>query len=130
MWGRCLNDNWMGVTVENKRAIHRINDLKSIPARIKFISAEPLLEDLNGLSLNGINWLIVGGESGPYARPVKVSWIRNLRDQCIKREIPFFFKQWGGFNKRATGRTLDGRLWNEMPNHAITTPIQPHLFLN
>lgn len=111
------SDNiWMGVTVENRKTINRIYDLQKVPAKIKFISSEPLLEDLRILPLHGIDWLIVGGESGPHARPMKVEWVRKLREQCLASSVPFFFKQWGGHNKKAAGRILDGRTWNQMPN--------------
>jgi len=109
------NNIWMGVTVEDKNSIERIYDLQKVPAKIKFISAEPLLDDLPDLPLKGTDWLIAGGESGPFARPVEKTWIRNLRNQCIAFNIPFFFKQWGGHNKKAAGRILDGRIWNQMP---------------
>jgi len=106
---------WMGVTVEDKKAISRIFDLQKTPAKVKFISAEPLLEDLPNLPLQGIDWLIAGGESGPFARPMLIAWVRSLRDQCLKSDVPFFFKQWGGHNKKAAGRVLDGQTWNQMP---------------
>ena len=106
---------WAGVTVEHAETLHRIDALKMTPADMKFLSLEPLLGPLPDLSLAGINWVIVAGESGPQARPVDPAWVRDIRDQCITARIPFFFKQWGGRNKKAAGRLLDGRFWNEMP---------------
>ena len=111
-WG---NNVLMGVTVEASNYIYRIDHLRSIDAQIKFISFEPLLEPIHDIDLHGINWVIVGGESGPGARPIHRSWVVELRDQCQRANIPFFFKQWGGFNKKKAGRELEGRTWSEMP---------------
>lgn len=110
---------WQGVTVENQDYVHRIDHLRATPAAVKFLSLEPLLGPLPNLNLSGINWVIVGGESGPKARPVNADWVRDLRDQCASAGVHFFFKQWGGTNKKTTGRTLDGRIWSEMPQHHI-----------
>lgn len=109
---------WMGVTVENKRAVKRINDLRSTPAKIKFLSLEPLLERISNLNLSGIDWVIVGGESGPGARPVKEEWIVEIKHQCEVHSAPFFFKQWGGLKKKKAGRTLLGQTWDNMPELA------------
>jgi len=106
---------WMGVTVEASDYIFRIEDLRNTGARVKFISFEPLLDFIQFMNLCNIDWAIVGGESGPGARPIQSSWVIELRDQCQKCGIPFFFKQWGGFNKKRAGRELEGRIWNEMP---------------
>jgi protein gp37 len=106
---------WMGVTVENADCIFRINDLRKTGASIKFISFEPLLGPIHNLDLDGIDWTIVGGESGPKARPMKPEWVTNIRDQCLLEKVPFFFKQWGGVNKKKSGRMLDGRTWDDMP---------------
>jgi protein gp37 len=106
---------WMGVSVESEKYKHRIDDLRKTGAQIKFLSLEPLLAALPKLNLRGIDWAIVGGESGPGARPVDPSWVADLRDQCLKARVPFFFKQWGGVQKKRTGRTLDGRTWDQMP---------------
>ena len=106
---------WQGVTVENNDYRHRIDDLRQTGAQTKFLSLEPLLSALPDLNLAGIDWVIVGGESGAGARPINPGWVRDLRDQCVAQGVPFFFKQWGGFRKKKTGRTLDGRIWNEMP---------------
>lgn len=106
---------WMGISVENCGVIGRIEHLITIPANIRFLSAEPLLGPLRDLPLNRIHWVIVGGESGPGAREMKPDWARDVRDRCIALKVPFFFKQWGGINKKRAGRELDGRLWNEMP---------------
>ena len=106
---------WMGVTVENAEYKHRIDDLRRTRAAMKFLSLEPLLGPLGRLDLRGIHWAIVGGESGPEARPMDSAWATEIRDQCSKAKVPFFFKQWGGVNKKKAGRTLEGRTWNEMP---------------
>ena len=106
---------WMGVSIENRRFVHRADYLREVPAAVRFISAEPLLGPLDGLDLTGIDWIIAGGESGPKHRPVKAEWIRGVRDLAAESGTPFFFKQWGGFRAKAGGRLLDGREWNEMP---------------
>jgi protein gp37 len=106
---------WMGVSVENKQYTHRIDDLRKTGAAVKFLSLEPLLGPLRKLNLRGINWVIVGGESGPGARPMDPKWVTDLRDQCLKADVPFFFKQWGGIQKKRTGRNLEGRTWDGMP---------------
>ena len=106
---------WMGVTVENRDYINRIDDLKKTDAHIKFLSLEPLLGPMPELNLEGIDWVIVGGESGPGARYMEEEWVLDIRDQCYKFEIPFFFKQWGGINKKKNGRVLEDRCWNEVP---------------
>jgi protein gp37 len=109
---------WWGVSVENrKHGIPRITALQSSPASVKFLSVEPLLEDLGNLDLRSIDWAIVGGESGPSARPIQPEWVRSLRDQCRRADVPFFFKQWGGVQKRKTGRRLDGRTHSAFPPH-------------
>jgi protein gp37 len=106
---------WMGVSVERKDYAYRINDLRKIGAHIKFLSIEPLLGPLQDLDLAGIDWAIVGGESGPGARPMKEEWVLDIRDQCCAAGVAFFFKQWGGVQKCRNGRDLKGREWNEMP---------------
>lgn len=106
---------WMGVSVENRRALSRLDDLKYVPAAVRFLSVEPLLEGLGKISLDGIDWVIVGGESGPGARPMEKEWVIEIRDQCKKKSIPFFFKQWGGVFKKRAGRTLERKTWDEMP---------------
>jgi protein gp37 len=107
---------WWGVSVENRRdGLQRIADLRQAPAKTRFLSVEPLLEDLGSLDLTGIHWVIVGGESGPGARPMEKEWIISIRDQCKSAGVPFFFKQWGGTRKGKTGRSLDGRTYDEMP---------------
>jgi len=107
---------WIGVSVENNSTLERITDLEVVPARIKFVSFEPLIEGINELKLNNINWVIVGGESGPKARPIQAEWVKDIRDYCVKNRIPFFFKQWGGTRKHKTGRLLDERTWDELPD--------------
>jgi protein gp37 len=106
---------WMGTSVENMLVAHRIADLRKIPARVRFLSLEPLLGPFPRLSLQGIHWVIVGGESGPGARPMEEKWVKQIREQCISKDVPFFFKQWGGVNKHKTGRLLDGKPWDGMP---------------
>ncbi|MDW7709787.1 MAG: phage Gp37/Gp68 family protein [Deferrisomatales bacterium] len=117
---------WMGVTVECTDVRERIDDLRTVPAAVRFLSAEPLLGPLTGLDLAGIHWVIAGGESGPGARPIDPAWARDLRDQCLAAGVPFFFKQWGGRNKKAAGRVLDGRTWGEMPRDGreSTAPVR------
>jgi protein gp37 len=107
---------WMGVSVENEKYAFRANHLRQTHAQTKFLSVEPLLGPIPNLNLNGIHWVIVGGESGPGARPMKEEWVINLRDQCQASEVAFFFKQWGGVNKKRTGRLLEGQTWDELPN--------------
>jgi protein gp37 len=106
---------WMGVTVENANSMHRIGDLKGTDARKKFLSLEPLLGLIPNLQLDGISWVIAGGESGPGARPMEEEWVLSIRDQCLKSRTPFFFKQWGGVFKKKNGRLLQGRTWDELP---------------
>ena len=107
---------WLGVSVEDKKyGIPRIAELRRATAAIRFLSIEPLLEPLGILNLRNIDWVIVGGESGPRARPMAPLWVREIRDQCLTSEVAFFFKQWGGVRKHVTGRILDGRTWDEFP---------------
>ena len=106
---------WMGVSVENQDYTFRIEHLRQTGAHIQFLSLEPLLGPLRALDLRNIDWVIVGGESGPRARPMLREWVLDIRDQCCTAGVPFFFKQWGGINKRKAGRTLEGRTWDEMP---------------
>lgn len=107
---------WMGTSVELPRYYWRIRSLQRVPAAVRFLSCEPLLGRLPRLPLSRIDWVIVGGESGPQARPMVGDWVREIRDRCVARGVPFFFKQWGGTNKKATGRTLDGQAWSEIPS--------------
>jgi protein gp37 len=109
---------WMGVTVENKNYLHRIDSLLSTSAVVKFLSLEPLLGPLTQLEFHGIHWVIAGGESGPASRPMKESWVVNVRDQCLRASVPFFFKQWGGTKKKKNGRALEGRTWDQLPESA------------
>jgi protein gp37 len=106
---------WMGVSVEDQDHVYRIDHLRQTHACTKFLSVEPLLGPLSNLDLSGIDWVIVGGESGPGARPMKPTWVTSIRDQCRRAQVPFFFKQWGGVHKKRAGRELDGRTWDEMP---------------
>lgn len=120
---RAPRNAWLGVTVENKKhGLPRIDRLRNIPAHIRFLSIEPLLEDLGKLDLTGIHWVIVGGESGPKARPMQSDWVLNIKEQCEKQGVAFFFKQWGGWgadgvkrDKKSNGRLLFGRTWDQMP---------------
>lgn len=106
---------WMGTSVENMLVAKRVDHLRQVPAQVRFLSCEPLLGSLQGLNLDGIHWLIAGGESGPGARPMDEIWVRELRDECVREGVAFFFKQWGGIQKHRTGRVLDSRTWDEMP---------------
>ena len=106
---------WMGVSVESARYFERIERLQAVPANVRFLSLEPLLGPMPALPLTGIDWVIVGGESGRRPRAVDPEWVREIRDQCRAARVPFFFKQWGGRNKKAAGRRLDGREWSQMP---------------
>ena len=106
---------WLGVSIETERWMGRLATLKGTSAHVKFLSLEPLLGPLPNIELDGIDWVIVGGESGPGARPMEADWVRDIRDQCESSGVPFFFKQWGGVFKKRTGRTLDNREWNQMP---------------
>ncbi len=106
---------WMGVSVENQKYTYRINHLQATRAPIKFLSLEPLLGPLPNLYLDDIDWVIVGGESGPGARPIEENWVIDIRDQCLRSNVPFFFKQWGGVHKKYRGRLLQGQTWNMLP---------------
>lgn len=119
----CLNSElnwtsniWLGVSIESERWLSRLETLRLTSARTKFVSLEPLLGPLSDLDLSGVHWVIAGGESGPGARPVDPNWVREIRDSCVAGQVPFFFKQWGGVNKKRSGRVLDGRLWDEVPD--------------
>ncbi len=110
---------WLGVTVENKEyGLPRIDKLRQLKVYINFLSLEPLLGSLTDLNLSNIDWVIAGGESGPKARPMKEEWVISIKNQCLSSEVPFFFKQWGGVNKKRAGRTLQGRTWDQMPMQA------------
>lgn len=111
---------WVGVSVENAEYVYRIHLLRQTHAAIKFLSLEPLLGALPNLDLRGIHWVIVGGESGPHARPIEHEWVRDIRDQCQRSKVAFFFKQWGGARKKKTGRLLDDRTWDELPKSLAT----------
>ncbi|HEY6793231.1 MAG TPA: phage Gp37/Gp68 family protein [Kineosporiaceae bacterium] len=106
---------WIGVSVENGDELHRVDELRHVPAAVRFLSCEPLLGPLERLTLDGIDWVIAGGESGPGARPMDPRWAAALRDLCLGARVPFFFKQWGGRTPKAGGRELDGRTWEAMP---------------
>jgi protein gp37 len=110
---------WMGVSVESAQYTFRIEHLTQVPAAVRFLSCEPLLGPLDDLDLASIHWVIAGGESGFNARPMDPSWVRSIRDQCAVAEVPFFFKQWGGRTPKAHGRSLDGAVYNEMPERAV-----------
>ena len=116
---------WMGVSVESESYRGRIDDLRSTDALVKFLSVEPLLGPLHNLNLDGIDWVIVGGESGPKARPMDPAWVTDVRDQCRDARVPFFFKQWGGKKKKKAGRTLEGRTWDEMPPNPADRTLLP-----
>jgi len=118
---------WMGVTVEDALNRDRVADLQAVPAKVRFLSCEPLLEDIRRLPLDGIDWVIVGGESGPGARPMRKEWVLSIKRQCDKASVAFYFKQWGGTRKRLNGRTLDGRTYDAMPL-AAEHPAASELF--
>ena len=111
-WGPNI---WLGVSIEDERVIDRINYLDKIPAKVRFLSCEPLIGPLDNLPLQHIDWVIVGGESGPKSRPMAEAWVNAIKDQCLENDVAFFFKQWGGRNKKANGRQLNGRTWDDMP---------------
>lgn len=106
---------WMGTSVEDSRVVWRVRELQRIPAAVRFLSCEPLIGPVGRLPLSGVDWVIVGGESGPGARPMEKEWVLSIKRQCETRSVHFFFKQWGGVNKKKSGRELEGREWNEMP---------------
>ena len=110
---------WMGVSIENRKFVHRAERLREVPAAVRFISAEPLLGPLDDLNLTGIDWLIAGGESGPKHRPMREEWATSLRDRCLEEDVPFFFKQWGGVRSKSGGRELQGEIWSQMPRARI-----------
>ncbi len=117
------NNVWMGVSVESNKYKFRIDHLRKTNAQVKFLSLEPLLGPLQKLDISGIDWVIVGGESGPGSRPVKEEWITEIRDQCLAAKVPFFFKQWGGKNKKKNGRILQGRTWDQLPVGGVNQVI-------
>jgi len=119
-WAATLKNIWWGVSVEDRKyGLPRVKQLRSTPARVRFLSVEPLLEDLGKFALSGIHWVIVGGESGPGARPMQKEWVLSIRDQCHAANIPFFFKQWGGVRKIRNGRQLDGRTYDQYPSWSV-----------
>jgi protein gp37 len=117
---------WWGVSVEDRKyGLPRMEHLRTSPAAIRFLSIEPLLEELGKINLSGISWVIVGGESGRNARPIQVNWVTSIRDQCRTDRVPFFFKQWGGKNKKQAGRILEGRTYDEFPDlPRCPTPVR------
>lgn len=114
-WLEWSHNVWMGVSVENQKVLKRIDHLRETKARVKFLSCEPLIGPLPDMNLKGIDWVIVGGESGRKPRPMRPEWVFDIKDQCVNANVAFFFKQWGGTNKKKSGRELDGRTWDEMP---------------
>ncbi len=119
---------WMGVTVEDGRVVSRIDDLRAVPAKVRFLSCEPLIDDIGHLQLDDIHWVIVGGESGPGARVMEPAWVRSIRRQCEIVGVKFYFKQWGGTRKHVNGRELDGRTWDDMPvaaDRPLTLQLSP-----
>jgi len=115
------NNIWMGVSVEDEKVLDRVDFLRKTNAKTKFLSCEPLIAPLPNLNLKGINWVIVGGESGRKPRPIKKEWVEDIQQKCLQENVPFFFKQWGGTNKKKAGRILNGKVYNEMPsqNHEL-----------
>jgi protein gp37 len=122
--GRGPGHIWCGVSVEDAPATSRIGHLRQAPAGRRFLSIEPLLGPVGPLTLEGIDWVIVGGESGPGARPMDIEWVRGVRDQCRQQAVPFFFKQWGGFRPKSGGRELDGREWSDFPAASAATAAE------
>jgi protein gp37 len=110
-----LPNAWLGTSVEDRRVLHRLDELRQVPAQVRFVSFEPLIGTVQGANLDRIQWAIVGGESGPHARPLKAEWVDEIFDQCQEAGAAFFFKQWGGVNKKASGRTYRQRTWDDMP---------------
>jgi protein gp37 len=117
---------WMGTSVENNLVRGRIGALQKIKAKVRFLSVEPLIGPIPNIPLRGIHWVIVGGESGPGARPMEAHWVRQIRDKCRAHDVAFFFKQWGGLNKKKSGRILDGRTWDEMPFNPMKSGSDLH----
>lgn len=115
---------WMGTSVESQEVVERVRYLRHVPAHVRFLSVEPLLGPIPRLPLTGIHWVIVGGESGPGARPMRPEWVETIRDRCVEQDVPFFFKQWGGVNKKAAGRRLSGQMWDEMPERFVSEGSQ------
>lgn len=124
-----ISNIWMGVTIESSDYTFRIDHLREIGAFVKFLSLEPLLGPMPDLNLKGIDWVIVGGESGPGARPMDRAWVVDIRNQCHKAKVPFFFKQWGGTNKKKAGRMLEGRTWDEMPMASVPSKESSQLLI-
>ncbi len=118
--GRGPRHIWCGVSVEDAAAVARLGHIRRAAAGTRFLSIEPLLGAMGLIDLSGIDWVIVGGESGPGARPIRLEWVREVRDQCLAQNVPFFFKQWGGFRPKTGGRDLDGRVWSEFPAQALS----------
>jgi protein gp37 len=118
---------WQGVSVENAEYVDRIEYLRAVPSLVRFLSIEPPLGPMPKLPLRGIHWVIVGGESGPRARPMQINWVAGVRNQCVAAGIPFFFKQWGGRTPKSGGRMLGGRTWDEMPNDPLRMPLRVDL---
>lgn len=122
---------WMGVTIESPAYLCRLESLRNVPASVRFLSLEPLLNAIPRFDLSGIDWVIVGGESGPRARPIRKEWVIDIHENCKKQKVPFFFKQWGGTNKKKAGRLLDGKIISEMPQgYANKALYEPQTYLN
>ena len=117
---------WLGTSVEDGTKLSRIQHIQDTQASIRFLSIEPLLAPIGKINLKGIHWVIVGGESGPRARPIKIEWVREIKRQCLKDNVPFFFKQWGGFRPKSGGRLLDGKEWNGYPTMPLKLPENTH----
>lgn len=125
-WGAGYNNVWLGTSVEDERVLERVQHLVAVPAPVHFLSVEPLIGPIRELPLRGVDWVIVGGESGTGARPMREEWVTDIRIQCAEAGVAFFFKQWGGQNKKKAGRELEGQYYDEMPKrHFTVTPLQP-----
>lgn len=122
-WEDGYSNVWLGTSVEDERVLQRISDLIQVPATVHFLSVEPLIGPINSLPLDDIEWVIVGGESGPKARPMEPDWVESIYQQCLEAQVPFFFKQWGGVRKNLTGRTLHNRHYNDLPESRVTVPL-------
>ncbi len=127
--GKAPEHIWLGTSVEDQTKRSRIRHIQEMNAKVRFLSIEPLIGPPGDLNLKGIQWVIVGGESGPKARPMKLEWVRSIRDQCLKQKVPFFFKQWGGFRPKSGGRSLDGKEWSEFPKLSRKSADPKQLFL-
>ena len=120
--GRAPSHIWLGTSLENRAQLSRLRHVQAMQASVRFLSIEPMLGPVGKLDLDGIHWVIVGGESGPGFRPIKTEWVEEVRDQCVAANVAFFFKQWGGIRAKSGGRIIDGRIWDQFPNIRLLLP--------